>query len=67
MELDNISHRQMIPRQSVTNFRSTSTDGKQNINGWARGECNRIKYTMIVSKRFRKSEPTKLRQWILKP
>jgi hypothetical protein len=41
-ELDNILHRRMIPRQPVTSFRSTSTDGEQNIKGWARGECNKV-------------------------
>jgi hypothetical protein len=48
MELNNISHRQMIPQQPVTSFRSTSTDGEKNIKGWARGECSRKKYTKIM-------------------
>jgi hypothetical protein len=48
MELNNILHRQIIPRQPVTSFRSTSTDGEQNITGWARCEYNRTKYMTIV-------------------
>jgi hypothetical protein len=32
----------------MTSFRTTSTDGEQNIKGWARGECNRTKYMRIV-------------------
>jgi hypothetical protein len=48
MELNNILHRQMIPLQLVTSFRSTSTDVEQNIKGWATCECNRTKYMRIV-------------------
>jgi hypothetical protein len=44
MVLDNISHRQMIPRQPVT----TVSEVPAQMESWARGEWNRTKYMRIV-------------------